>query len=425
MLTLKMISWDFKNNPKAFERMILKGPDFWDEILQNNNVQNYVILSTCNRLEFYTTSDIDFKENDGFEDSTLLEGMDAVRHLMRVASGLESMSVGENDILRQLKEAYDLSLKKKKTDKYISLIFRKAISVGKKVREKTEISHGKVSIPALTTDIVEREFGVSGRKVAIIGTGKMAIDMGKYISKLGPLSITVIGRNIEHAVSVAKSLDASYGDLSEIENVISENDIIVTATSSRMVLISQNLMGSIKSPKYFLDISNPKNIDCPEKCPENVIVKTLSDVQPVLENNRKSKEKEIAKAEEILSQELHTFGLKLREMKAESVISEFYKFSGKVKEDEIKELKRILNNGGNIDSALEAMVNSLINKILSPPTFALKKLVKSENEELFNSLIESYRKALTSKTRASSQKSGDRQEIQNQQGQIPRLNQKP
>lgn len=425
MLTLKMISWDFKNTPKAFERMILQGMEFWEDAFQRYNIKNYVILSTCNRLELYTTSDSELWSYEEFSDSTVLTGMDAVKHLMRVASGLESMSVGENDILRQLKEAYDYSLKKRRADKYISLIFRKALSVGKKVREKTEISHGKVSIPALTTDIVEKEFGVSGRNVAIIGTGKMAVDMIKYISKLDPRKVTVIGRNIDHASNVAEGLAISYGDLSEIDNVISGNDIIVTATSSRMILITQEMMRNTTTPKYFLDISNPKNIDCPEDCPENITVKNLADVQPVLENNRKSKEKEINRAEDILTQEMQVFGLKLRELKAESIISEFYKFSGKVKEDEIKELKRVLNNGVDIDSALEAMTNSLINKILSPPTFALKKLVKSENEEIFNSVIENYKKALNSRLRTSSQKSADRQESQNQQDQIPQLDQKP
>lgn len=425
MTELKVASWDYLKNPNCLEKVLMKGYDYWEHLLNQYFVKDFVILSTCNRLEVYSTTDIDLIDIPDFSTSTIYSGLSALDHLIRVSSGLESMSVGENDILRQVKEAYEVSLKRGYTNKLISVIFRKAISVGKLVREKTMVSHGKVSIPALSIDILDSEAGVKDKKIAIIGTGKMASDIIKYVTKLNPSLVTVAGRSIENAKRVAMISGARYTDLSDISNLLNENDVIITATSSKNALIDNDLASGISSQKFMMDISNPKNIDIDPTLRQNIKIITLADIQPILEGNRKTKEKEIAKVEKIVKEEVESLNIKLKEQSVEELISDFYLFSRLIKEEEVEKLENAIRNGEDVEAAIRAMTSSLVNKILAPQTLTLKQLVKSENDEMFDLFLRRFYENFHRKIIAALRKPGDREENQNQRDQIPQLDQKP
>jgi len=206
---LKIIRWDFRMDDNILEKMLLMEDEIIQEILSLKNIEKRIILRTCNRLEIYYHEDVD-DWGDNFEKPEIITGENAIRHIFRVASGLESMSVGENEILRQIKEAFELSHKIGRTDKFLSMIFQRALKVGKEVREKTEISQGKVSIPSIMIEQMERKNLVKGKSIGVIGTGKMAATVVKYLRKKEGVGITIYGRNEEAGVELCNLFKVQF-----------------------------------------------------------------------------------------------------------------------------------------------------------------------------------------------------------------------
>ena len=179
---LKVIRWDFKMDDNILEKKLQEDDDDLQYMLSSHGIEKRVILRTCNRLEIYYHEDTKISEKD-LEKAEILTNEHAIKHLLRVSSGLESMSIGESEILRQIKDAFDLAHKLGRTDKFLSMIFQKALKVGKEVRETTEISHGRVSIPSIMIEQIEKKGLLNGTAIGVVGTGKMAATVVKYLKK--------------------------------------------------------------------------------------------------------------------------------------------------------------------------------------------------------------------------------------------------
>lgn len=394
MAQFTVISWNYRDTPGDLDQKISLGYGYWEDSLKAMGIKKYIILVTCNRVELYFSGDP--TNHEPFTGGVVKTGEDAIRHLFRVASGLESMSVGENDILRQIKSTYDIALVKKHVSKPISTIFRKALSIGKRVRQETSISKGKTSIPSIAIDVLKSKFGIEGRKILIVGTGKMAVSLGKYLLKENPESITLCGRSPEKASMATSILNSYFSPISALKTEIRKNNIVLTATKSPEILITRDDIISSGTPKFYVDISKPDNIESLDENIDGVDVLNISSLETVLERNRTMKRKEILAADDIVEAEIERTMRKLKEIEYDDLISHMYRYSCLKQKEEAEEFKREIGKGTDLDTAIAAMANSLSKKVLSPYTAAFKKMIETSDSRELNRFLNELKNAIHS-----------------------------
>ncbi len=399
-----------------------KDDQYWLSLLDKYGIRQKIILRTCNRVEIYF---VEVREEVIFEDPgvKILEGEEAMIHLFSVAAGLESMSVGEQEILRQVKEAYEDSIKKGMIGKEISIIFRKAISVGKEIRQKTAISHGKVSIPAIMIDEIDKSIGDLQRKIGIVGTGKMAATIGRYLVKNKDNNITIYGRNDEAGNELASMLNLKFEKTLNMKYIIDNNTVIITATTSKTALLERDDIELIAHKKILVDISNPKNIETNFKNDKIVLI-NLDKASSIMEKNRAKKEADILVSKQIIVREIRELQERILETEAEEIISTTYEMAKSILIQEIKRYLHEVSKGGDEEELLNLMGNSLINKILAPQTFALKDLIRDSKIDTLREFLLNFEEHLKKNIEALGNSSADLSDIQNQQSQTPRLSQK-
>jgi glutamyl-tRNA reductase len=414
MEDLRLVSWDFISDQKALHGVLVKGMDYWEGVAKDSGLNNFIILSTCNRLEIYYIYGQLRIPAEFPAPNHVLNGRDAIMHLFRVASGLESISVGEGEILGQIKSAFDLYSKKGYVGKQLSVIFRKAISVGKLVREKTKISVGKVSIPSLVTDVINSKRKIVGSRICIVGSGKMATDIARYISKLSPSSAYMVSRS-EPQIPVE---GFEWHPMPSLRQIAQDCNIIITATSSRDPIIRVEDAARLAAGKILADVSFPANVEYGAENIPGVTVVRLESLGDILSENLKRKKGEIQKTEAILEQEIDALRFKLMDYTAEDAIRELYIISRMIEEKELSEYHKKVPQKNGESEAARLMLESAIGRILSLQTFALKNLVKTdrsgEAEKLIMALNEEIRRAQKHLS-----PSGDHQETRNRRVQTP------
>ena len=383
MEDIELLSWNYKDTPDHFAEIIKHDYQHFESMMESRSIKKYVILITCNRVEIYFRSEKPILGN--IEGSIHLEYPESVRHLFLVSSGLESMALGENDILRQIKSSYDLSTKRGKSDKFLSYTFQKAISVGKNVRTMTGISHGKTSLSSISLDIIDKEYGLSGKNICIIGTGKMANALLNYLAGSGE-EVTVAGRSIDHARNLAIKYGANYSDLSNINGLIKSNQIIIAATSSRHYIINNCDYSEVNEYKILIDLSNPPNIE-PTDNPF-ITIYDLDRIYSISRETREHRKLEIIKSKEIVENQLRLYTSKINEMKSDEIISTFYKFAEQIKKEEIEELLRKTEVSEKQLETINIMMNSFTNKLLAPYTNSMKNFIK--NNEKYSYILQEY-----------------------------------
>lgn len=374
MLRFGAVCWDFRSSPDEFQEKLSLTDSQWNEIAQGFHSYGKVLLITCNRVEFYFTFESDnISENELRKlYPNLILSQDAIAHLFRVASGLESMSVGENEILAQIKSAYEKSRAAGRTDKLISLIFRKAISVGKTVRENSTISRGKTSIPVIAVDLASGSRSLQASRICIIGTGQMAETFIKYLQKEDPENITVVGRNAEKARGLAEMYGCSHAGLDEIEEAIRSSDLVFAATSSRNILVQASMLDG-QSGKTLVDISNPRNIDPVLDSVPGIRVYTLEHIQEISLRNSELKRGEIPRAQQIVDTEYEKFKVKLREFRAEELLTKSHTYAEGIALMEINRMIKEIEKGMNPAEAKKRSVSAMVNRILGNYTAILKE----------------------------------------------------
>ncbi len=414
--TLKLVGWNQKHSYRSLEEALSVPAEYWDESLGGAGISNYVIISTCNRFEIYYYSDREFDNFQHEESASRMQDSDVVAHLFKVTAGLDSMSIGENEILHQVKEAFDNAQADEHVRDPLAFIFRKAISSGKLVRNRTGISKGKVSIPALSVDFLKKKHGVRGKKVAIIGTGKMSSDILKYIAEEGPSSITVIGRNQERAEKLARTMQVEWAHISRLGSEVKDSDIIITATSSPEILVTNEMMDNGTRPKVAVDISNPRNIE--EPISSNFSLIDISALSEVMEKNRSRKKVEINEAGRIVREQTEIALSILGRLEVERIIGEIYRKAEDVRKREISKLQKELASGKDLDQAVEAMSAAIVKKLLAAQTEIFRNVHGTKVTEDIRGALENAFSSDISDT--SSEEPQDLQDNRNQQARTPR-----
>ena len=377
-----------------------------DHLFNFPDIIEHTILSTCNRVEIYARANCqdsaiksikqficDFHELSLVE----LEGhfysyrnKEAVEHLFRVSSSLDSMILGEAQILGQVKEAYTLARDLRSTGLVLNQLFEKAFSIAKKVREETGIAERSVSISSAAVELAQKIFDdLENHTVMLVGTGEMAELAAKHLISYGVKTIYVTSRTYERAANLARTLNGSALDFEAFKNELHRADIVITSTSAPNFIIKKEIVEKAiherkNKPIFFIDIAVPRDIEPDVNDLENVYLYDIDDLQVVVSANIKEREKEAENAMNFISQEVTKFNNWVGALDAVPTIVEIRKQAENIRKQEIeKTLKKISHLSEGEKQLLRQMSSSMINKILHKPTIKLKQKTQSEDGHVY------------------------------------------
>jgi len=377
-----------------------------DHLFNLPDIIEHTILSTCNRVEIYARANCqdsaiksikqficDFHELSLVE----LEGhfysyrnKEAVEHLFRVSSSLDSMILGEAQILGQVKEAYSLARDLRSTGLVLNQLFEKAFSIAKKVREETGIAERSVSISSAAVELAQKIFDdLENHTVMLVGTGEMAELAAKHLISYGVKTVYVTSRTYERAANLARMLNGSALDFEAFKNELHRADIVITSTSAPNFIIKKEIVEKAiherkNKPIFFIDIAVPRDIEPDVNDLENVYLYDIDDLQVVVSANIKEREKEAENAMNFISQEVTKFNNWVGALDAVPTIIEIRKKAENIRKQEIeKTLKKISHLSEDDKELLRQMSSSMINKILHKPTIKLKQKTQSEDGHVY------------------------------------------
>ena len=338
-----------------------------------------VVLSTCNRFEVYWYGEeVDGVSSmlrefflgrtgiDVLECASIVHGEEVARHLFRVASGIESLMVGENEILLQVRQAAEEAARRGMLDPFLKLLFHRAVVSGRRARMETRISAGATSIPLVAARLAEEELGgLEGRTVVVVGAGEAATIMAESMAKRGPGRLIIVNRTPARARRLAERLGAEWGGLELLPCLLEEADAILVAAGGR-VLDSATLDRYAKPGLLIIDISMPPAVEGSPKA----TIRWIDHLKPIAEKNRRLREAEIPKVERIVEEEVSVFKKLVRRKAADEVLARIMERAETIRRRELERAFQALSSrSAALDGAgfiVEAMSRSIVRKILQP-----------------------------------------------------------
>jgi glutamyl-tRNA reductase len=355
-----------------------------------------MVLSTCNRVEIYGTGQPPGQVVEAFHrvldrpeiSAHLYErrGAEALRHLFRVASSLDSMVVGEPQILGQLKEAFSVASDAGATGDALSRAVGRAFAVAKRVRTETEVGRSAVSMSKVAVDLCRKIFdSLQGKQVLLIGAGEMATLAARHLLAQGVSRVVIANRSVENAEALAKKLDptgarTAHGRLEDLEGLLPRIDIVLAATGGeRFALDRATVQRAARlrryRPLFLVDLSVPRAIDPAVRSLENVYLKDVDDIGALLSQNSSQRAAEAVRAEAIIDAEVEQFVRISRGREAVPILAELRQRADAVARAEID--RTLAQIGGLLDErqrqSVAAMAQAIVNKLLHEPTTRLRE----------------------------------------------------
>jgi glutamyl-tRNA reductase len=370
------------------------------------SIRENMILSTCNRVEIYAVAretekavfdlkhflsqfhNIALKE---FETSLYAcAGEEAVRHIFRVASSLDSMVVGEPQILGQIKSAYEIATQANTSGHILHRLMHRAFHVAKKVRTETQIGNSAVSVSSVAVDLARKIFEILEEKtVLLIGAGEMCELAAQYLVSGGVGKVLVTNRTFERAVALAETFRGEPIVFDEVDRGLKKADIVISATDSRDYLLRHERVAKIMKdrkhrPIFFIDIADPRDIEPKVGEVENVYLYNIDDLQKVANENIRDRGKEAQRAEAIVQGEVVKFVDWYRSLDVTPTIVALRK---KFEEIRKKELEKTFSLHPQLSDkerkSLESLTSAIINKILHNPVTLLKRTNEEAMVDLY------------------------------------------
>lgn len=359
-------------------------------------IDEAVILSTCNRVEIYAGAgdpDKAFEAVKSFLsefhcigrpalETSLYRHIDdyAVRHIFMVASSLDSMVVGEPQILGQMKDAFEFALAKKATGMLLNKLMKKAISVAKRVRTETGIADNAVSISFAAAQLAKKIFtDLSEKSFMLLGAGEMAELAAKHMIGFGVKEVIVVNRTYERGCELAKEFNGRAAGFDNLLTELVEADIVICSTGARHYVIEKEEMQQVmkkrrQRPVFIIDISVPRNIAPEINSLDNVYLYDVDDLQGVVEANISERKKEAEKAEGIIEEEIAAFNKWMSSLDSVPTIVALREKAEGIKREEFE---RLINKFPDLEEkerkAIEYMATAIVNKLIHSPTAALKE----------------------------------------------------
>ena len=363
-------------------------------------VSETVVLSTCNRTEFYIESEAAGHDEirawletdlslDGDAMASLfsVESEDAIRHLFRVACGLDSMVLGEPQILGQLKDAFRQAEQLGSVGPKLSRLFHHTFSVAKKVRTDTEIGSSPVSVAYAAVSLASQFFAGFSRHTAIlIGAGVTIELVAKHLCAKNIGRLFIANRDLARARRLASAFDGFALPLSELEGTLPEADILISSTASREPIVTFDQMQSAISarkqqPVFAVDIAVPRDLDPRISELNNVYLYSVDDLDKVILEGQSSREEAVVDASRILDDETRRYLTIERSREVAPIITSLRDHGDLVREQVLEQARRRLAKGSDSDEVIEYVASALIKKLLHQPSVRLRKAGEESDRE--------------------------------------------
>ncbi len=388
-----------------------KYEEFTKSLLNIPSIYEICILSTCNRVEFYGITD----NIEEFEQAIIEKLSDiskipaknlkkylffyydknAIKHIFKVSSSLDSMVIGEPQIVCQFKESFFKSKDLKAVRHIMTRLFDKALNVSKKIRTSTQISKRAVSISYAAIELAKKIFGdLSDKNVLLIGAGEMAELAAKHLQSIGVKHIFVTNRTFEKALELADRFSGTAIKFDKFHEFLPEADIVITSTGAKQPIITKKDLEKVLdkrqgNPIFIFDISVPRNVSEDVNDLENVYLYNIDDLKEVVNQNLENRKLEAIRAELIIDEEVEKFEKWLAQQKLSPTIAKVRHFAEEIKN---YQLKKLFNDMPYLNEKerenIELAVNAIINKILHRPTMYLKNKADKENVEEYIEIFE-------------------------------------
>lgn len=388
------------------EQVVFSGDDVaraLEGLTALDGVDEAILLSTCNRTEFYVITDRDGRRRVGewlhndrkldpsFEKSLFtLEDEAAIRHIFRVACGLDSMVLGEPQILGQLKDAYRYAETVGTTGHHLGRVMQHTFSVAKKIRTDTKIGASPVSVASAAVSLAGQFFANFEQHTALlVGAGSTVELLAKHLSSRNIGRLFVANRNVERAREMAGRFGGFAVPLSEIEGTLPEADILISSTASPdPVILLSHMQAAIKArkrkPVFAVDIAVPRDMEAGIAELEDVYLYSVDDLESVIQQGQGNREAAAAEADKLLVDEIERYLNIERSRQAVPVIAALRDQSEVIRAEVMALAARRLARGESADDAIEFATAALMKKMLHGPSVSLRKAGEESNDELID-----------------------------------------
>ena len=365
-------------------------------------VEEVIVVSTCNRTEIYSIGpkqsrdqvrrwlqnkgDLSDAEMD--EHCYVREREDAVRHLFRVAGGLESLVLGESQIVGQLKESWQLAREAGGVGKVLDRLFQHAFATGKKIRSKTRIGEHPVSVAYTTVMLAKQIFGdLASKTVILVGAGEMIELCGRHLHDRGVSSLVIANRSLGRATELAAQFDAHAVSLANLPDVLHKADILISSTASREPILHPTTIKSAlkqrrNQPMFLVDIAVPRDIHPDVGKLGNIYLYTIDDLQKVVDTNLSKRNEAAKSASGDVSEAVTEFMRWLNSARAAVYLKNLHKHAHKNSEELVTKALRKIKAGKDPEEVVTQLANTLANRILHIPSVRLRQAAEEQDYEL-------------------------------------------
>lgn len=373
-------------------------------------VNESVILSTCNRTEIYCDTSSDSVEAisswlSGYHNMSeealsayMYQHIDqeVTRHLFRVASGLDSMVLGEPQILGQLKTSFDQARQGKSVNTILHRLFEHSFNVAKRVRTDTEIGANPVSVAFAAVKLSKQIFGNLGQLQALlIGAGETIELVARHLRKQGIGTMVIANRSLENARKLANAVDAEAVHISQVPEQLVKADIVISSTASQLPILGKGATETALKlrkhrPIFMVDLAVPRDIESQVGELEDIYLYTVDDLNSVIDDNLRYREQAAEAAQEIISLEVNSFTQWLKTHESADEIRQLRENAERIKQQCIERAMAQFEQDHDTEKALNTLANILTNKMLHGPTMSMRKALETGDQDtirLLKSLI--------------------------------------
>ena len=414
-MTLIAFGINHKTAPVDIREKVAFAPEKMEQALHqcinNGSVSEAAIVSTCNRTELYTNIN---EENDfaslldwfcqyhALEEESvkpyiyLHSNNDAVQHILRVASGLDSLVLGEPQILGQIKDAYSTANQAGTIGRQLNRLFQHTFSVAKQVRTDTAIGANPVSVAFAAVSLSKRIFAdLSKHTALLIGAGETTELVAQHLANQGVSKIIVANRTVERAQTLANKFDAEAIALSDMPERLVEADIIIASTASQLPILGKGAVErALKQrkhrPMFMVDIAVPRDIEPEVSELDDVYLYTVDDLQEVIEEGRQSREEAAVQAEEIVVHQVEHFMGWLRSLEGIDTIRSFREQAEQKRDEQLATAQKQLAAGKDPEQIINDLARTLTNKLIHEPSAQLNQAAHSGRKEILDTARELF-----------------------------------
>ena len=393
----------FKKSPiHVLEKFAFKDmPNACLTFKKNSSVSECVIIQTCNRIELFAASDnpnidkikstwasLTGQEESVFRDTLeVCENKDAYEHLLKLTSGLESLVVGEEQILGQIKESISVARQTRASGKRLNKLFDRSIRIGTRIRNSTGIGRGGISLGSMAVKLAEENVDdIKSKHVLLIGTGEAATMVAKSLKKRG-YAFNVTSRTVERSIGFSQTLGGNPIKFEEVLSGFSNYEIIFVATTAPYFLVTfdkmKDAMKNKKSGVMILDLSNPRTVDEKVATIPGIKLMNIDQIAEMIDKNMKKRKDKVSTVENIISEEVPVIEATMKRLDAEPLVKDVFTNANSIR---IKELQKALQMLGETDEKrikiIDELTKAVVESIVSTPMNNLRRASEQGSPEL-------------------------------------------